>query len=63
MSHEALWDLRPKKLRVAPASTVVRATECLDSKQVQVLQEGEIVEQVLPVLVLIKNFSELTVTD
>lgn len=38
----------PKKWRVVRANTVVRATERLDSQEVQTLQEGEIVEQVAP---------------
>jgi len=38
----------PKKWRVIRANTVVRATERLDSQEVQSLQEGEIVEQVAP---------------
>lgn len=42
----------PKKWRVILANTVVRATEHLDSKEVQKLQEGEIVEQVTPAFTL-----------
>eukprot|EP00931_Biecheleriopsis_adriatica_P039336 TRINITY_DN22498_c0_g1_i1.p1 TRINITY_DN22498_c0_g1~~TRINITY_DN22498_c0_g1_i1.p1 ORF type:complete len:415 (-),score=94.90 TRINITY_DN22498_c0_g1_i1:45-1262(-) len=38
----------PKKWRVVRANTVVRATENLQSEEVQKLQEGEIVEQVSP---------------
>lgn len=38
----------PKKWKVARANTVVRATEHLNSEEVQMLQEGEIVEQVAP---------------
>lgn len=38
----------PKKWRVVRTDTVVRATEHLNSEQVRVLQEGEIVEQVAP---------------
>lgn len=38
----------PKKWRVVRANTMVRATEHLSSEEVQVLQEGEIVEQVAP---------------
>merc|ERR1719414_2782125 len=38
----------PKKWKVARANTVVRATEHLNSEEVQLLQEGEIVEQVAP---------------
>eukprot|EP00931_Biecheleriopsis_adriatica_P011443 TRINITY_DN112534_c0_g1_i1.p1 TRINITY_DN112534_c0_g1~~TRINITY_DN112534_c0_g1_i1.p1 ORF type:complete len:401 (-),score=83.37 TRINITY_DN112534_c0_g1_i1:18-1196(-) len=41
----------PKKWRVLRANTVVRATEQLESPEVQKLQEGEIVEQVSPPLV------------
>mmetsp|Transcript_77014 Transcript_77014/g.214149 ORF Transcript_77014/g.214149 Transcript_77014/m.214149 type:complete len:533 (+) Transcript_77014:122-1720(+) len=37
-----------KKWRVARNNTVVRATEALDSAEVQLLKEGEIVEQVSP---------------
>jgi len=37
-----------KKWRVARANTVVRATEHLHSEEIQMLQEGEIVEQVAP---------------
>lgn len=38
----------PKKWRVVRSNTVVRATQSLDSDQVQQLKEGEIVEQVEP---------------
>jgi len=38
----------PKKWRVVRANTMVRTTEHLSSEEVQVLQEGEIVEQVAP---------------
>mmetsp|Transcript_10096 Transcript_10096/g.19485 ORF Transcript_10096/g.19485 Transcript_10096/m.19485 type:complete len:523 (+) Transcript_10096:169-1737(+) len=38
----------PKKWRVVRANTMVRATEHLSSEEVQVLQEGEIVEQIAP---------------
>lgn len=38
----------PKKWKVARPNTVVRATEHLNSEEVQMLQEGEIVEQVAP---------------
>lgn len=37
-----------KKWRVANPNTIVRATDALDSPEVQVLHEGEIVEQVSP---------------
>lgn len=38
----------PKKWRVARPNTMVRATEHLESEEVQLLQEGEIIEQVAP---------------
>merc|ERR1719343_135989 len=37
-----------KKWRVARQNTVVKATEALESPEIQTLQEGEIVEQVAP---------------
>ena len=52
LSDEAVLDFPPKKWRVAVADTVVRATEYLDSEEVQRLKEGEIVEQVAPASVI-----------
>lgn len=44
--------IAPKKWKVARANTIVKETEQLNSAEVRVLNEGEIVEQVAPALTL-----------
>jgi len=44
--------IAPKKWKVARANTIVKETEQLNSAEVRVLNEGEIVEQVAPSLTL-----------
>eukprot|EP00927_Polykrikos_kofoidii_P047867 TRINITY_DN42154_c0_g1_i1.p1 TRINITY_DN42154_c0_g1~~TRINITY_DN42154_c0_g1_i1.p1 ORF type:complete len:634 (+),score=100.96 TRINITY_DN42154_c0_g1_i1:206-1903(+) len=50
-----------KKWRVCRSNTVVRETEALDSPEVQVLQEGEIVEQTAPPFKLLNGIVRIQI--